>query len=101
MFMPCLVCSKRIIYRFTKVFSRKQNNAVKPLSLIHICIRNSAFSGEAKEKLLKDFDRMTKMPFGSSENSVLRNYLDTVLELPVGIRTKDVYSCLLYTSRCV
>ena len=55
-------------------------------------IRNSAFSDEAKEKLLKDFDRMTKMPFGSSENSVLRNYLDTVLELPVGIRTKDVYS---------
>lgn len=42
-------------------------------------IRNSAFSDEAKEKLLKDFDRMTKMPFGSSENSVLRNYLDTVL----------------------
>ena len=55
-------------------------------------IRNSAFSDEAKEKLMKDFDRMTKMPFGSSENSVLRNYLDTVLELPVGIRTKDVYS---------
>ena len=55
-------------------------------------IRDSAFSEETKEKLLKDFDRMTKMPFGSSENSVLRGYLDTVLELPVGVRTKDVYS---------
>lgn len=55
-------------------------------------IKESAFSDEIKEKLLKDFDRMTKMPFGSSENSVLRNYLDTVLELPVGIKTKDIYS---------
>ena len=55
-------------------------------------IKNSAFSEEIKEKLLKDFDRMVKMPFGSSENSVLRNYLDTVLELPAGVKTKDVYS---------
>lgn len=55
-------------------------------------IKESKFSDEIKEKLLKDFDRMTKMPFGSSENSVLRNYLDTVLELPAGVKTKDVYS---------
>lgn len=45
-------------------------------------INASAFSEEIKEKLLKDCDRMNKMPFGSSENSVLRSYLDTVLELP-------------------
>ena len=55
-------------------------------------IKESAFSDEVKEKLLKDCDRMNKMPFGSSENSVLRSYLDTVLELPTGIKTKDVFS---------
>ncbi len=55
-------------------------------------IKESAFSDETKEKLLKDCDRMNKMPFGSSENSVLRSYLDTVLELPAGIKTKDVFS---------
>ena len=55
-------------------------------------IKESAFSDEVKEKLLKDCDRMNKMPFGSSENSVLRSYLDTVLELPAGIKTKDVFS---------
>lgn len=55
-------------------------------------IKESAFSDETKEKLLKDCDRMNKMPFGSSENSVLRSYLDTVLELPTGIKTKDVFS---------
>ena len=43
----------------------------------------------AEEKLLKDLDRMMKQPFGSSEAAVLRNYLDTVLELPWNKRTKE------------
>jgi len=43
----------------------------------------------SEEKLLKDVDRMLKQPFGSSEAAVLRNYLDTVLELPWNKRTKE------------
>ncbi len=42
-----------------------------------------------EEKLLKDVDRLKKQPFGSSEASVLRNYLDTVLELPWNKKTKE------------
>ena len=34
-------------------------------------------------------DRLKKQPFGSSEGAVLRNYLDTVLELPWNERTKE------------
>ena len=44
---------------------------------------------ESREKLLKDLDRLRKQPFGSSEGAVLRNYLDTVLELPWNTRTKE------------
>lgn len=44
---------------------------------------------DSEEKLLKDLDRLKKQPFGSSEAAVLRNYLDTVLELPWNIRTKE------------
>ena len=44
---------------------------------------------EIEIKLLKDLDRLRKQPFGSSEASVLRNYLDTVLELPWNTRTKE------------
>lgn len=40
-------------------------------------------------KLLKDLDRLRKQPFGSAEASVLRNYLDTVLELPWNCKTKE------------
>ena len=42
-----------------------------------------------EKKLLKDVDRLKKQPFGSSEASVLRNYLDTVLEFPWGKYTKE------------
>lgn len=43
----------------------------------------------SEEKLLKDLARLKKQPFGSSEASVLRNYLDTVLELPWNKSTKE------------
>ena len=44
---------------------------------------------ESESKLLKDLQRLKKQPFGSSEASVLRNYLDTVLELPWNTTTKE------------
>ena len=44
---------------------------------------------EQEEKLLKDVSRLSKQPFGSSEGAVLRNYLDTVLELPWNARTRE------------
>lgn len=42
-----------------------------------------------EDKLLKDLERLEKQPFGSSEAAVLRNYLDTVLELPWNVHTKE------------
>ena len=44
---------------------------------------------ESEKKLLKDLNRLKKQPFGSQEAAVLRNYLDTVLELPWNTRTKE------------
>ena len=44
---------------------------------------------ESEQKLLKDLQRLKKQPFGSAEASVLRNYLDTVLELPWNKITKE------------
>ena len=43
----------------------------------------------SEEKLLKDLQRLKKQPFGSSEAAVLRNYLDTILELPWNVTTKE------------
>ena len=44
---------------------------------------------EIEKKLLKEVDRLEKQPFGSSESSVLRNYLDTCLELPWNKTSKE------------
>ena len=44
---------------------------------------------EWEKKLLKDLDRLKKQPFGSSEASVLRNYLDTVLDFPWNKSTRE------------
>ncbi len=44
---------------------------------------------ESEEKVLKDIKRLKKQPFGSAEASVLRNYLDTLLELPWNDGTKE------------
>lgn len=44
---------------------------------------------ESEKKVLKDVDRLKKQPFGSAEASVLRNYLDTVLDIPWNERTKE------------
>ncbi len=43
----------------------------------------------SEKKVLKDLERLKKQPFGSAEASVLRNYLDTLLELPWGKFTKE------------
>ncbi|MFQ9680911.1 MAG: hypothetical protein ACLRZH_13220 [Ruthenibacterium lactatiformans] len=44
---------------------------------------------EAREKLLKEADRMFKMQGNSQEASVIRTYLDTCLDLPWDTRTED------------
>ncbi|MBQ2606558.1 MAG: endopeptidase La, partial [Oscillospiraceae bacterium] len=44
---------------------------------------------ETEQKLLKDVERLSKQSFGSAEASVLRNYLDTCLEMPWGVETKE------------
>ena len=44
---------------------------------------------EQEKKLIKDANKLKKQPFGSSEASVLRNYLDTVLDLPWNVKTKE------------
>ena len=48
-----------------------------------------AVSDEIAELLYKEADRLAKMPFGSHEATVVRNYLDLCLALPYNVFTKD------------
>ncbi|MBQ7472877.1 MAG: endopeptidase La [Oscillospiraceae bacterium] len=46
-------------------------------------------SDEIRERLLKEVSKLQKQPFGSSEAAVIRGYLDTCLEIPWGVKTKE------------
>lgn len=46
-------------------------------------------SDNIKDKLFKECDKLMKMPSGSHEGTVVRNYLDKCLEIPFGKYTKD------------
>ena len=55
-------------------------------------IAQAKLPDEVREKLNKELTRLTKQPFGSSEATVLRSYLDVCLELPWGKKTKEKVS---------
>ncbi|MEG1426411.1 MAG: endopeptidase La [Oscillospiraceae bacterium] len=44
---------------------------------------------DSNDKLLSECDRLFKMPYGAHEASVLRAYLETCLELPWNLRSKE------------
>ena len=46
---------------------------------------------EIKDKLFREAGKLLKMPSGSHEATVIRNYLDEVLELPFGVVTEESY----------
>lgn len=46
-------------------------------------------SDEIKAILYKECDKLMKMPLGSHEATVVRNYIDKCLEIPFGIYTKN------------
>lgn len=52
-------------------------------------INNLKCSDEIKDKLINYTNKLMKMPLGSHEATVLRNYLDKALEIPFGKCTKD------------
>ncbi|MDR1875326.1 MAG: endopeptidase La [Synergistaceae bacterium] len=52
-------------------------------------IADSAMSDEAREKVQRELERLVRMPSMSPESTVVRNYLDCMLDLPWGIRTVD------------
>lgn len=52
-------------------------------------VNNLKCTYEIKTKLLKECDKLVKMPSGSNEGTVVRTYLDKCLEIPFGKYSKD------------
>ena len=67
----------------------EDDNPKEEAQVYHDKISKLKTTEEVKEKLLKEVSRLSKMPSGSHEATVVRNYLDTCVELPFGVKTKD------------
>lgn len=52
-------------------------------------IKKAKLPEDMREKLVKELKKLSKMPFGSAEGGVVRNYIETCLEIPFGKETKD------------
>ena len=52
-------------------------------------VANAKLPDEVREKLNKEIRHLEKQPYSSAEASVLRSYLDTCLELPWMVKTKE------------
>jgi ATP-dependent Lon protease len=52
-------------------------------------VRELKLTEAAQSRFLKEIDRLERMPPGSPEVSVVRNYIDLVLALPWNTRTED------------
>ena len=48
-----------------------------------------AYNEEVREKLMREYNHLQQVQFGSPENALLRNYLETCLALPWEERTND------------
>ncbi len=47
-------------------------------------IEKSSMPDDVREKMFKELSKLEKAPYGSAEGTVLRTYLDTVLDFPFG-----------------
>jgi ATP-dependent Lon protease len=53
-------------------------------------LRNANVPEEVEKKVLKELDRLLKMPSGSAEGSVVRTYLDWIFDLPWSKSTEEI-----------
>ncbi|MBQ3049749.1 MAG: endopeptidase La [Oscillospiraceae bacterium] len=75
-----------------KIISEELGDSESPMDELENYKKKIAklnLSDEAAEKLLKEVDKLGKMPGSSQEASVVRGYLDTCLELPWNTSTVD------------
>ena len=53
-------------------------------------LKNVTLPEEVEKKVIKELDRLLKMPSGSAEGSVIRTYLDWIFDLPWSTKTDEV-----------
>ncbi len=75
-----------------KVISNELNdgdNTPNDISVYRSKVYKLGLDAKSTDKLMKEVDRLERMPYNSQEASVIRGYLDTIFDLPWNDYTKD------------
>lgn len=72
-----------------KVISQELGDDISEFDEIENKIKNGNMPQEVKDKATKELNRLKKLPNSSPDYSILRNYLDVLIDLPWGIQTQD------------
>ena len=71
------------------VINDELNGEVDEIEEMRKKVKALKLSQENEEKVLKEVNRLSKLPFGSPEVGYIRSFIETVLELPWSERTED------------
>lgn len=72
-----------------KIISQELGEDYDECEEYRVKIKESKLPKEIESKLLKEVSKLEKTPYASSESSVIRNYIDTCLDLPWNKSTKE------------
>lgn len=72
-----------------KVINDELNGEENEIEDLKTKVKNLKLPKEHEEKVLKEINKMAKLPFGSPEVGYIRNFVETVLELPWTEKTED------------
>lgn len=71
------------------VINDELNGEIDEIEDMKTKVKALKLSKDNEEKVLKEINRLSKLPFGSPEVGYIRSFIETVLELPWTQRTED------------
>lgn len=71
------------------VINEELNGDIDEIEEFREKVKKLGLSKESEEKVLKEINKLAKLPFGSPEVGYTRNFLETVLDLPWTNKTED------------
>ena len=69
----------------------EEDNPLEESEEYRVKVKALSLPEEIESKLLKECDKLSKMPLGSHEATVVRGYLDACVELPWNKKTTDTF----------
>ncbi len=72
-----------------RVINEELNGEVDEIEEMRTSVKAIKLPKDDEEKVIKEINRLSRLPFGSPEIGYIKNYIETILELPWNKKTTD------------